>query len=166
MPPAGDPVPSPHVTPGRCNTKDKGCKSATYPYVCIDQDGEAPGDPGEVTTIHKLLKGTYENWLYLEWDTPKDGLKVTLRNENGGVVREWSSPGNPNHNIFLNCHVFDVDGATGAVTSFDQTSDNGLPIGPHDPTTPVCSTPMTTSLVLSASGGRTREGPGMPGPSP
>jgi hypothetical protein len=67
------PVPSPHVTSWRCNVEDHGCNSDIYPYVCIDQDGDG-ADTGEATTVHKLLKGTYEYWIYLVLDTPKGDL--------------------------------------------------------------------------------------------
>jgi hypothetical protein len=134
-------VPSPHVTSWRCNVEDHGCNSDIYPYVCIDQDGDG-ADTGEATTVHKLLKGTYEYWIYLVLDTPKGDLKVTLRDAHGGVVRTWSSPGNPDTQGYTGWHVFDVDGATGAVKSIDRVPDVGMPSGAHDPTTPVCSTPM------------------------
>jgi len=79
--------------------------------------------------------------MYLVNGSAQGALKVTLHDKIGRIVREWSSPENPN-NYFISWHVFDIDGATGAVTSFDKTSDNGLPIGPHYPTEPVCTTPM------------------------
>ena len=97
-----------------CNQSNSACQTQ-YPFACVSNDAKGPGD--EITTIYERLPGTYEYWLVLR-AAPAGELTVVLRDRDGRVARQWSSPAvaaGQNDSW----HVFDVDGETGRVTSVD-----------------------------------------------
>jgi len=135
---AGTTVPSPFISSSSniaCTPAASNCEADIYPFACISQD--APGSGPAETTVRKLLKGTYEYWIYVINDSAAGAVTVTLRNAQEQVVRTWSSPVNPN-NFYLSWHVFDLDGSAGSVKSVDTTNQNGMPGGAHFPNTNVC----------------------------
>jgi hypothetical protein len=134
----GNRVPGPFISSTSniaCTAAATGCEENVYPFACIDQG--TPGTGPATTTIRRLLKGTYEYWIYVISNSAADAVTVTLRDADAEVVRTWSSPANPN-GFFISWHVFDVDGATGAVSSLNDSSDSGLPGGAQFPNTNVC----------------------------
>jgi hypothetical protein len=135
---AGSSDPAPHID-YNCNPDTSGCDENVYPFACVDTDETESGC--EMTTVRQLLDGTYEYWIRVGRDSPAGEVTVTLRDSNGSVVDTWSSPPAPEASREVAWHVFDVDGATGEVTSKDQAHDmaiGGLPDAAHDPSTPVC----------------------------
>jgi hypothetical protein len=129
----GSTAPAPFVDQG-CNPGHSNCETGVYPFACVNQDAFGPGD--EITTIRKLLKGTYEYWMELA-PAPAGDLTIILRNKGGKKIRSWTSPANPNATD-IGWHVFDIDGNTGSITSINQTMGTYLPAGAHDPSTDVC----------------------------
>ena len=106
-----------------------------YPFAFVSQDARGPGD--EVTTITLLLDGTYEYWMELAGASPAEDLTVTLRNANGRALRSWTSPENATADQ-RGWHVFNIQGSTGSIISFDDLINDDLPTGAHDPNTDVC----------------------------
>lgn len=111
-----------------------------YPFACVDKDEHEIG--AEVTTIYRLLAGTYEYWIELDSqpDVPDGEMAVVLKNRSGRVVRQWARRADPAVNK-LGWHVFDVDGRDGRVTTVDAVLTQAplyLPKGAHDPYTLVC----------------------------
>jgi hypothetical protein len=129
---AGGNLPSPFIN-FACN--GSGCELDVYPFICVSEDATGPGD--EVTTVRQVIPGTYEYWIELESQIPAGDLTVTLRRSNGSVVQSWSSPENASIDQ-RGWHVFDINGQTKSITSFDQLIDDDLPEGAHDPNTNVC----------------------------
>ncbi len=127
-------LPSPYIDYS-CNPVDSNCEAALYPFICVSQDAQGPGN--EITTVRKLIAGKYEYWIELDDPSPAGDLTVTLRRSNGSVVRSWSSPANPG-NSQIGWHVFDLDGGSASMTSVDQTIAGDVPDGAHDPNTDVC----------------------------
>jgi hypothetical protein len=121
-----------------CNPGNSDCENDVYPFACVGFDATGPGD--EITTVHRLLDGTYEYWIELDHPSPPADLEVILRNGNGSVVRSWSSPENANSQHDVGWHVFDltIAGARHSITSVDELTDNTLPVGAHNPNTDVC----------------------------
>lgn len=111
-----------------CNPAKSRCAQA-YPFACVNRDASGPGD--EITTIHGLLPGTYEYWIFLGI-APAGDLKVTLTDGGGRVVRAWSSPA-VSSALDGFWHVLDVDGTNGRVVSFDAP-----PVRFRTPVTNVC----------------------------
>jgi len=124
----------------RCNPASSSCQDDVYPFICVSKDAKTAGD--EITTVRQLLNGRYEYWIELMTESPAGDVTVTLKNTSGAAVRSWSSPANTNLDggIELGWHVFDLDGATGNVTSVDETTDidDYLPNSGHDPNDNVC----------------------------
>ncbi|MFN8590989.1 MAG: hypothetical protein U0031_05945 [Thermomicrobiales bacterium] len=89
-----------------------------------------------MTTVRKLLDGTYQYWIELDEPSPAKDLTVTLRHTNGSRVRSWTSPANLSAQQVA-WHVFDIDGKTGSVTSVDQVINSELP-EVREPNTYVC----------------------------
>jgi hypothetical protein len=126
--------PSPYIYfPCRADNSD--CEEA-YPFACVSGDVTVSG--AEITTIHQVLPGTYEYWIELAPTTLAGELTIVLKDDGGRVVRKWTNPANPSQMVQFGWHVFDVDGATGRVTSIDNLADAALPNGAHDPATDVC----------------------------
>jgi hypothetical protein len=117
-----------------CNS-DETNDGALYPFAFVSQDAAGPGD--EVTTVRKLLKGTYEYWIEVDSEVAAGDLEVILRNKDGKLVRSWSSPANPSADQ-RGWHVFDINGKTGSVDSIDTLVAGDLPDGAHDQHTDVC----------------------------
>jgi hypothetical protein len=90
-----------------------------------------------VTTIHKLLPGTYEYWIQLHDSTAAGAVTIVLRS-GGRVVQQWTNPANMSGSE-QSWHIFDVDGARGSVTSVDQLINQNLPRAAVDPFTFVCT---------------------------
>jgi hypothetical protein len=132
---AGASLDAPHIS-DICNPDRSACEEDRYPYACVNRNADGPG--GEVTTIRRLLPGTYEYWISVYTDSPAGDLAVTLRDQNGRIVRTWVAP--PTGSIDeLSWHVFDLDGSTGRVTSLDRAIGTGnLPFDAHDPAVRVC----------------------------
>lgn len=130
---AGSP-PSPFID-FTCNAATSNCEGNFYPFACVSQDAQGPGD--EVTTVRRLLDGRYEYWIELDGLSPAADLAVTLRRSNGDVVRTWTSPENPSTDTQIGWHVFNINGSTGRVTSIDQVSAD-TPGNAHIPNTNVC----------------------------
>jgi hypothetical protein len=127
--------PTPYVTVG-CNPTESNCETDVYPFVCVSQDARGPGD--EVTTVRRLLDGTYEYWIGLDHLTLAGELTIVLRDSNGHVVRGWTNPANPSTQSGVSWHVFDIDGDDGRVTSIDEPIDGGPPQQVNEPSTEVC----------------------------
>ena len=123
---------------------DRGCRAAEslceteYPFACVSRDAPGPGD--EVTTVLQLLDGTYEYWIELKGQSNAGDLTVLLRGAGGAVVASWTSPANSG-DPSLGWHVFNVDGATGVVTSIDVLGNNALPTVAHSDNLNVCPFP-------------------------
>jgi hypothetical protein len=132
---AGVTLPSPWIT-SSCNPASSNCELDLYPFICVSEDAQGPGD--EVTTVRQLIPGTYEYWVELYTPSPAADLTVTLRRSNGKVVQSWSSPENGEGNPESGWHVFNIDGQTKSITSIDQLIDDILPDGAHTPNTNVC----------------------------
>jgi hypothetical protein len=132
---AGASLPAPFID-YYCNASESACESDLYPFTCVSKDAAGPGD--ELTTVRKLLPGTYEYWIELNNSSPAGDLTVTLRRPNGSVVRSWSSPPNPSVADQIGWHVFDIGGKRGSIVSIDQTIAGDVPDGAHDPNTHVC----------------------------
>ena len=104
-----------------------------YPFARVNQDAEGPGD--EVTTILRLLPGTYEYWLELARGAPAGDIVVTVR-DRGRLVLTIASPANPRGEENVSSwHVFDVGGSSGAVTEIDEVVADNLPRAAHVPNT-------------------------------
>jgi hypothetical protein len=69
--------------------------------------------------------------------SPDEDLTVTLRNANGRALRSWTSPENATADQ-RGWHVFNIQGSTGSIISFDDLINDDLPTGAHDPNTDVC----------------------------
>jgi hypothetical protein len=122
-----------------CNPDTSRCAEA-YPFACVDDDAIIGA---EVTTIHRLLPGTYEYWIELdsEPDNPDGEVAVTLKAKDGRVVRRWRRRPNPVVMSGQGWHVFDIDGRTGRVTTIDEAPTEppiDLPNDAYDPSTNVC----------------------------
>jgi hypothetical protein len=111
-----------------CPQTTSTCETA-YPFACVDLGINGSGN-GITTTIHQLLSGRYEYWVWLEEEIAAGELTIILRGRGGRFVRDWANPANATTDV--GWHVFDVD-ATGRVTSIDA-----LPVGFPDPSTNVC----------------------------
>jgi hypothetical protein len=97
-----------------CNQTNSPC-AAQYPFACVSNDDQGPGN--EITTIYQRLPGRYEYWISSD-PAPAGELTITLTDRDGRMVRTWSNPAITS--AFINdWHVFDLDGATGRVTSVD-----------------------------------------------
>ncbi|MGH2618768.1 MAG: hypothetical protein ACRDJC_26365 [Thermomicrobiales bacterium] len=129
--------PSPYID-FQCRPDNSDCETNVYPFACVSDDAVGPGD--EITTIRKVLPGTYEYWVELSSSAPAADLTVLLRNANGTVLRGWTSPANPAPPFAdRGWHVFDIDGAKHSFTSIDQLRIDGfLPEVAHGPATFVC----------------------------
>lgn len=130
---------SPYIDFG-CNESDSTCEDE-YPFACVDQDATGPGN--EVTTVYRLLPGTYEYWIELYTPTgatPAGELTIVLRDKGGRVVRRWANPAADPSGPEAAWHVFDIDGSNGSVASINQLDlNNGnLPAGAHPDGTDVC----------------------------
>ena len=111
-----------------CNQTNSPC-AAQYPFACVSRDANGPGD--EVTTIFEIMPGSYEYWIAAT-PAPAGELTIALTNGDGRLVRTWSNPAVTSA-LSGFWHVFDLDGATGRVTSVDA------PPAPFPPTvTNVC----------------------------
>jgi len=97
-----------------CNQTKTKC-ATQYPFACVSRDATGPGD--EVTTIFELLPGNYEYWIASD-PAPAGELTITLTDRDGRIVRAWSNPVVTSP-LTGSWHVFDLDGATGRVTSVD-----------------------------------------------
>lgn len=117
-----------------CNPDRMPCAGA-FPFACVDHDEQQAG--AETTTIHTLLKGTYEYWIELFSTTPADELTIVLKDGAGRVVRQWANPANPADKR-VGWHVFNIDGNGGHVTSIDTLTDTRPPNAAHDPNTYLC----------------------------
>ena len=124
--------PAPFINYG-CEVSDN-CNTQ-YPFACTSGDETDAGS--EIITVYQLLEGTYEHWMELYYDDAPGLMTVELRNADGRVVRRWESPVSPTSAQDA-WHVFDIDGATGAITSIDTLIEESLPAGAHDPYTNVC----------------------------
>jgi hypothetical protein len=113
LPQDGSTGPSPQIDYD-CNPSNSPCATA-YPFACVDRDASGPGN--EVTTIHALLPGAYEYWIFLGV-APAGELEVTLTDRGGRVVRSWASPAVSSAIVGF-WHVFDIDGKTGRASSVD-----------------------------------------------
>ncbi len=132
---AGDASPAPYIK-DNCNPTNSDCEDDVYPFACVSQDADGP--PGEVTTIRRLLPGTYEYWMEVYTDSPPGDLQVTLRDKNGRAVRAWTGPTTGSIDE-VTWHVFDLDGSTGRVRSVDQLGNlSFLPNAAHDPASAIC----------------------------
>lgn len=131
---AGNDDPSPFIYYS-CTPEDSLCETDIYPFICVSQDATGPGN--EVTTVRKLLNGTYEYWIELYDGSPAGDLTIVLKRNDGKKVRSWSSPANPGPDQ-VGWHVFDIDGAKGTIKSVNQKITDDLPDGAHDPNTDVC----------------------------
>lgn len=120
--------PSPYIY-NDCNQSNSAC-AEEYPFVCVDGGYEGPGTV--IATIHELLPGVYEYWLQLPFGAAAGEAVLVLRDGDGRIVREWTSPPNATHPLTKAWRVFDVDG-NGRVRSIDTTL-NGF----YDPATDVC----------------------------
>jgi hypothetical protein len=123
----GSTGPSPQIDYD-CNPGKTRCAQA-YPFACVDRDASGPGN--EITTIHDLLPGAYEYWIFLGV-APAGELTVTLTDQGGRAVRSWASPAVTSA-LEGFWHVFDVDGTPGRVTSVDAP-----PVRFRTPVTNVC----------------------------
>jgi hypothetical protein len=135
---AGYSAPHPMITSTSsfpCSAATSDCEGNIYPFTCIEQ-AQAGSGPA-TATVRRLLKGTYEYWIYVINNSPAEALTVTLRDANGQIRRTWSSPENPQGG-YMNWHVFDIDGAVGSVKSVNKTSYLGMPSGAHSPLTYAC----------------------------
>jgi hypothetical protein len=115
------------------------CENEVYPFTCVSQDAQGPGD--EIMTVRRLLPGAYEYWIKLDKQSPRGDLDVILRNANGRVIRSWSSPANPDAANQLGWHVFNINGAARSISPVDKLTDlsiDPLPGAAHDPNTNVC----------------------------
>jgi hypothetical protein len=130
---AGADLPFPYIK-FRCSSQDTD-DGTLYPFAFVSGDAQGPGD--EITTIRQLLPGTYEYWILLYAPSPAGDLTVNLRNANGREMRSWTSPANSSLET-VGWHVFDLDGATRNIASVNETIDDSLPFGAHDPNTDVC----------------------------
>lgn len=116
----GESLPAPFIDKS-CN----GCVRDLYPFACVNQDAEGPGD--EVTSIFKLLSDDYEYWLELGRGAPAGDVVVTLR-DRGKLVLTSTSPANPSGEAGVGSwHVFDLDGSTGRFTEIDEVVADNLP---------------------------------------
>lgn len=128
----GAALPSPYL--------DYSCGSSStnagtvYPFAFVSQDATGPGD--EVTTVKKLLTGTYEYWIELAESAPPRELTVTLRNANGKAIRSWLSPANPS--VQVGWKVFNIEGDSRRITSIDLLINSDLADGAYAPNTDVC----------------------------
>jgi hypothetical protein len=115
-----------------CTAADSTCESG-YPFACMSGDETNSGS--EIATVFQLLPGTYE--YFNELDVALAGeLTIVLKDNGGRIMREWTNPANADND--RGWHVFDIDGATGRITSIDELIDGGVPQGAHDPSTEVC----------------------------
>ena len=113
------------------------CEPDTYPFACVNQDAEGPGD--EVTTILSLLPGRYEYWLQLARGAPAGDVVVTLR-DRGAVVLTSTSPANPQGEAGVSSwHVFNLDGRDDDLDEIDEVIADNLPRAAHVPNTFVCA---------------------------
>lgn len=112
------------------------CEEDVYPFACVNQDAEGPGD--EVTSIFKLLPGTYEYWLELDEGAPAGDATVTLRDK-GRLVFTSTNPANPSAENVSSWHVFNLRGSTGRFTEIDEVVENNLPRAAHSQNTYVCA---------------------------
>lgn len=117
-----------------CNSGNSSC-AAKYPFACIDEDQAGPGDG--VTTVHRLLPGTYEYWIFLASETAAGEVTVVLRDKGGRVVKEFSNPANLTDRQ-QSWHVVDINGAQGTARPVDALLDKTLPTAARDPFTFVC----------------------------
>jgi hypothetical protein len=115
-----------------CTAADSTCETG-YPFACMSGDETTSGS--EIATIFQLLPGTYEYWNELDVALAGE-LTIVLKDNGGRVMREWTNPANPDNDN--GWHVFDIDGATGRITTIDELIDGGVPQGAHDPSTEVC----------------------------
>jgi hypothetical protein len=120
-----------------CYPANSNCDEDVYPFACGSPDVN-PGPGAEVITVRKLLNGRYEYWVELDHPSPAEGVTVTLIDDGGSVVRSWSSPINLSLTLEIGWHVFDIDGATGQVTSVDETTNDTFPFGAPLPVADVC----------------------------
>jgi hypothetical protein len=127
--------PSPWVASPWCTAAWSNCENDVHPFICISQDATGPGD--EITTVRRLLSGKYEVWMELANGSAQGDLEVIVRNANGRVIRSWSSPGNPEPQIDLGWHVFDINGATHSIASVDKRVNAEFPWN-HTETTNAC----------------------------
>jgi hypothetical protein len=132
---AGSNLPAPWISVS-CNLFNSDCEDDVYPFTCVGQDAQGPGN--EITTIRQLLPGTYEYWIGLPDGAPLADLAVQLRNANGRLMRTWISPANPSATDGRGWHVFDIDGANRSITSVDKSFFGDLPLSAHIPYTNVC----------------------------
>jgi hypothetical protein len=126
----GASLPSPFIDK-LCNS----CGRGPYPFACVNQDAEGPGD--EVTRIFRLLPGRYEYWIELSPDTPPGDVKVRLRDK-GNIVFTATSPANSDDSAVGSWHVFDLDGRDGRFDKVDEFIQDNLPRAAHVPNTFVC----------------------------
>jgi hypothetical protein len=130
----GSSDPSPYID-YTCHPTGSSCENNVYPFACVSHDASGPGH--EITTVRKLLTGTYEYWIELDRPTPAGDLTVLLRNAGGKVIDRWTSPANPSATIERGWHVFDIDGARHSITPIDRLA-NTSPEERHNPSTFVC----------------------------
>ena len=133
VPPENDATgPSPFIF-FNCTADVSTCEDS-YPFACMSGDAITAGS--EIATIFKLLPGTYEYWHELDPDALAGEVTIVLKDNGGRVIRQWVNlaDGDPTDAW----HVFDIDGKTGLITSFDEQLDGGVPEAAHEPNTEVC----------------------------
>jgi hypothetical protein len=131
----GSTGPAPYILQA-CNPSESACEDpALYPHACVSEDERSAGR--EITTIYKLLNGSYEYWIDLDSATAAGEQEIVLRDMGGRLVRRWTNPFNSS-STSESWHVFDFDGKRGSVTSIDELIDGFLPGAAHDPNTYVC----------------------------
>ena len=105
-----------------------------YPFAFVSQDARGPGD--EVTTITLLLNGTYEYWMELAGASPAEIYGDAAQRERPCPAL-LDQPGASTADQ-RGWHVFNIQGSTGSIISFDDLINDDLPTGAHDPNTDVC----------------------------
>lgn len=118
-----------------CSGASSNCVNE-YPFACVSQDAQGPGD--EITTVLRLLGGTYEYWIRLAKGAPGGDVEVTLRNAGGRVIRSWSSPENPESQKRFGWHVFDLARNDRSISSVDERIDHEWPWAGHSPGFNIC----------------------------
>jgi hypothetical protein len=116
-----------------CTQTTSRCDEA-FPFACGSGDVSTTG--AEVTTIFRLLPGSYEFWIEIDDLAQEGAVAVVLRNGYGRIVRRWSSPANATQSR-QSWHVFDIDGRLGLVTAIDELIDKRI-FTVKDPSTNVC----------------------------
>lgn len=84
------------------------------PFANLDTDSYGFGP--ETITISQLKAGTYEYWVEIVDSPSFAGAQVKVFDSNG-LVAEFGGP--TDEGPILPWHVFDIDGATGSITSVD-----------------------------------------------